>query len=259
MCLSPALPSGEDLVRHQLELQQILHEVHQRYAGRRGRYNKHDTARLRFIKDTAFPGVRFGKKVQERDMAMLRLPPTSELGGAALAEMDEWSRRHAPDPRSSNQGEVARLDEEQQSTLLRWAATQANGGCVADHAARRGAPPAYRLHFGAYKGLGQAWTSSTCGLRGDSATTTPVGWQTRRVSQPAHLVHIQFQKTRRHSTIGAAGWQLECGGRCRADGGAARGRLLRGLPHSSSSHSVSSHHAFTPSRSQHMFTAPALS
>ena len=97
-----------------------LHEVHQRYAGRRGRYNKHDTARLRFIKDTAFPGVRFGKKVQERDMAMLRLPPTSELGGAALAEMDESSRRHAPDPRSSNQGEVARLDEEQQSTLLRW-------------------------------------------------------------------------------------------------------------------------------------------
>lgn len=86
-------------------------------------------------------------------MAMLRLPPTSELGGAALAEMDEWSRRHAPDPRSSNQGEVARLDEEQQSTLLRWAATQANGGCVADHAARRGAPPAYRLHVGAYKGL----------------------------------------------------------------------------------------------------------
>ena len=160
MCLSPALPSGEDLVRHQLELQQILHEVHQRYAGRRGRYNKHDTARLRFIKDTAFPGVRFGKKVQERDMAMLRLPPTSELGGAALAEMDEWSRRHAPDPRSSNQGEVARLDEEQQSTLLRWAATQANGGCVADHAARRGAPPAYRLHFGAYKGLTLAQLAS---------------------------------------------------------------------------------------------------
>ena len=26
MCLSPALPSGEDLVRHQLELQLILQE-----------------------------------------------------------------------------------------------------------------------------------------------------------------------------------------------------------------------------------------
>ena len=89
MCLSPTLPSGEDLVRHQLELQLILQEVHQRYAGRSGRYNKHDTARLRFIKDTAFPGLRFGKMVQERDMAMLRLPPTSELAGAALSEMDE--------------------------------------------------------------------------------------------------------------------------------------------------------------------------
>ena len=85
-------------------------------------------------------------------MLMLRMPPMSDLAGTALTEMNEWSRR-APDPRSSNQGEVARLDEEQQSTLLRWAATQANGGCVADHAARRGAPPAYRLHFGAYKGL----------------------------------------------------------------------------------------------------------
>ena len=151
MCMSPTLPSGEDLVRHQLELQLILQEVHQRYAGRRGRYNKHDTARLRFIKDTAFLGLRFGKVVPERDMLMLRMPPMSDLAGTALTEMNEWSRRHAPDPRSSNQGEVARLDEEQQSTLLRWAATQANGGCVADHAARRGAPPAYRLHFGAYK------------------------------------------------------------------------------------------------------------
>ena len=153
MCLSPTLPSGEDLVRHQLELQLILQEVHQRYAGRRGRYNKHDTARLRFIKDIAFLGLRFGKVVPERDMLMLRMPPMSDIAGTALAEMNEWSRRHAPDPRSSNQGEAARLDEEQQSTLLRWAATQANGGCVADHAARRGTPPAYRLHFGAYKGL----------------------------------------------------------------------------------------------------------
>ena len=153
MCLSPALQSGEDIVSHQLELQSILHGVHQRYAGRRGRYNKHDTARLRFIKDTAFLGLRFGKVVPERDMLMLRMPPMSDLAGTALTEMNEWSRRHAPDPRSSNQGEVSRLDEEQQSTLLRWAATQANGGCVADHAARRGAPPAYRLHFGAYKGL----------------------------------------------------------------------------------------------------------
>ena len=58
MCLSPALQSGEDIVNHQLELQSILHGVHQRYAGRRGRYNKHDTARLRFIRDKAFMGLR---------------------------------------------------------------------------------------------------------------------------------------------------------------------------------------------------------
>ena len=35
-----ALQSGEDIVSHQLELQSILHGVHQRYAGRRGRYGK---------------------------------------------------------------------------------------------------------------------------------------------------------------------------------------------------------------------------
>ena len=150
------LPTKHDLVAQDAEMRQLLVELSRRQAGgssKGGRYNKHDTARLRFIKDTAFLGLRFGKVVPERDMLMLRMPPMSDLAGTALTEMNEWSRRHAPDPRSSNQGEVARLDEEQQSTLLRWAATQANGGCVADHAARRGAPPAYRLHFGAYKGL----------------------------------------------------------------------------------------------------------
>ena len=45
----------------------MLRDLSRRQANGRsvgGRYNKHDTARLRFIKDTAFPGVRFGKKVQ---------------------------------------------------------------------------------------------------------------------------------------------------------------------------------------------------
>ena len=93
MCLSPALPSGEDLVRHQLELQLILQEVHQRYAGRRGRYNKHDTARLRFIKDTAFPGLRFGKMVPERDMAMLSPLPPSRIARHLASPQGHLSRR----------------------------------------------------------------------------------------------------------------------------------------------------------------------
>ena len=93
MCLSPALPSGEDLVRHQLELQLILQEVHQRYAGRSGRYNKHDTARLRYIKNTAFPGLRFGKMVPERDMAMLSPLPPSRIARHLASPQGHLSRR----------------------------------------------------------------------------------------------------------------------------------------------------------------------
>ena len=103
MCLSPALQSGEDIVSHQLELQSILHGVHQRYAGRQGRYNKHDTARLRYIKNTAFPGLRFGKMVPERDMAMLSPLPPSRIArhlaspqGSSLAPAASLCRSPAP-------------------------------------------------------------------------------------------------------------------------------------------------------------------
>ena len=108
MCLSPALQSGEDIVSHQLELQSILHGVHQRYAGRQGRYNKHDTARLRYIKNTAFPGLRFGKMVPERDMAMLSPLPPSRFArhlaspqGSSLAPAASLRRSPAPAPPTS--------------------------------------------------------------------------------------------------------------------------------------------------------------
>jgi len=59
MCPSPALQNGEDIVSHQLELQSD--GVHGRCVAPALRrpprvVHKHDTARLRFIKDTAFPG-----------------------------------------------------------------------------------------------------------------------------------------------------------------------------------------------------------
>jgi hypothetical protein len=46
-----------------------------------GRYNKHDTARLRFIKDVSLRGPQFGKLVPEDDLRMLRLAPQNELVG----------------------------------------------------------------------------------------------------------------------------------------------------------------------------------
>ena len=81
---------------------------------------------------------------------MMKLGAQSELSGMALKSMDEWSKRHAPDPRSSMQG--AELSEEQQKTLLRWAARRTDQ-LASHHSARRGAPAACVLHFGAYRGL----------------------------------------------------------------------------------------------------------
>ena len=65
-----------------------------------GGYNKHDTARLRFVKDIALCGLRFGKLVPADDLRMLRLPPMSELVGPDSIAMDAWAQRHGRDPRS---------------------------------------------------------------------------------------------------------------------------------------------------------------
>lgn len=55
------LPTSEDLVVEDAELRSILALIAKRSAGGRavsGRYNKHDTARLRFIRSIALPGIR---------------------------------------------------------------------------------------------------------------------------------------------------------------------------------------------------------
>lgn len=95
-------------MRQHAEMLQVLADIHHNRAGR-GRYNKHDTARARYIKDVALRGLRFGKLVPAADLAMIRLPPKSELRGPQLTAMDEWSKRHAPDPRSTTQGGRRRL------------------------------------------------------------------------------------------------------------------------------------------------------
>ena len=142
------LPTADDFVQQHAELLQVMNDVRKRNRG--GRHDKHDTARLRYIKDIALRGLRFGKMVPPVDVNMIRLPPKAELRGADLAAMDAWAKRHAPDPRSANQGVNADITEEQQSTLLRWAARHA-ADFVAPLDARRGRPAAYnclRLQHG---------------------------------------------------------------------------------------------------------------
>ena len=72
-----------------------------------GRYNKHDTARARFIKDKALMGLRLGILVHEADLKMIRLPPLEELkqrGGADWIAMGAWAQEHGRDPRKCYTG-----------------------------------------------------------------------------------------------------------------------------------------------------------
>ena len=158
-------PTPEEFAQQHSELLQMLRDLGRRQANGRsvgGRYNKHDTARLRFIKDIALRALRFGKLVLADDLRMLRLPPQNELVGPDRVAMDAWAQMHGRDPRSQQPGEA--MTEQQQTTLLAWAARNA-ADFAAPIEARRGASKAYVLHFGVYKGfrLGQLVTASHAG------------------------------------------------------------------------------------------------
>ena len=150
--MSLNLPTSEELVIEDAELRSILAKIAKRSAGGRavsGRYNKHDTARLRFIRSIALPGIRFGQLVPDDDMRMLRLGPMNVLHGVDLASMDEWAQRHGRDPRSKKKD--GWLDETEQATLFRWLSCNEKH-LVVSNSARRGAPRAFQLDFGAYEG-----------------------------------------------------------------------------------------------------------
>ena len=110
------LATADQIVLQHAELLQVLADVRKRNKG--GRNDKHDTARVRFIKDFALRGLRFGKLVPTADLDMIRLEPKAQLSGPKLASMDAWAKRHAPDPRSANQGVAIDLTVEQLATLV---------------------------------------------------------------------------------------------------------------------------------------------
>ena len=81
-----SLPEAEDIVLQDSELRHTLVDMHRRQAGggnKGGRYNKHDTARLRFIRDFAFMSLRLGMLVPETDLRMVRLPPQEDCAERA--------------------------------------------------------------------------------------------------------------------------------------------------------------------------------
>ena len=99
-----------EIVSQDAELRQMLVELSRRSAGgakKSGRYNLHDTALLRSIRDTALQGIRLGILVQDADLRMLRLEPQEQLrrrGGPDWVAMEAWAKRHGS--RSQQPGRV---------------------------------------------------------------------------------------------------------------------------------------------------------
>ena len=138
------LPLSRDFVVKDAEMRQLLGTISQRQAGgasKGGRYNKHDTARLRFIRSVALVNLARGQLPSAEDERMLYLAPMTELKGPDKIAMDAWAKVHGRDPRSKQSG--SDMTTEQQTTLLEWAASA--GMPFKDAApAKRGPAPAYR-------------------------------------------------------------------------------------------------------------------
>ena len=166
------LPEAEDIVLQDAELRQMLLDMHERQArgaSKGGRYNKHDTARLRFIRDKAFMSLRLGMLMPDVDLKMLRLEPQEELrrrGGADWAAMETWAELHGKDPRSQRKDGI--LDETQQVTMLRWISR--NVARFVAPAGRRGAPAVTRIGFGIYADYTVGQLCGHCNTPGKGGT-----------------------------------------------------------------------------------------
>ena len=155
------LPEACAIVQYDADLRELLAELSSRQAGgskKGGRYNKPDTARLRYIKTIALPGLRFGKMPPSIEHNILYADPSDE----SLPGYAKFVKEHGRDPRSA--GNTAGLDEAHQTTLLQWA--QRNAVLyAATPAANRGSPSSYRLEARAYEdypvAFGQAWKGHT--------------------------------------------------------------------------------------------------
>ena len=117
------LPNREQLVESDAKFRQLITTITSRQTRGGGRYNKHETARLRFIKTHALPGLRLGKLPDAQDERMLFLGPKEQLSGPDLTAMNAWADKWARDPRSKKPlGEKGQdLSMAEQTTLIQWA------------------------------------------------------------------------------------------------------------------------------------------
>ena len=91
---SLSLAEAQALVLQDAELRQCLVDIARRQAGgasKGGRYNKHDTARLRFIRDTALKGLRLGMLVPDEDIRMIRHTAAADAGAREARQRSRQS------------------------------------------------------------------------------------------------------------------------------------------------------------------------
>ena len=150
--MQPPLPTADEILDAAAQLEALKQAMRLRSASGKpaqGRYKKVDTARLSYINTVAFPNLRLGKMVPPDDWAMLFGPKDDDLTGAAKAAAHRWAALHHKDPRAAEQ--LPELDNERQLTLLEWIVRNPT---VLHRPARapRGAPLAYRVDMGIFKG-----------------------------------------------------------------------------------------------------------
>ena len=113
------------------------------YEGRQGRYNKVDTARVKFLNAVAFPYLRLGKRLDDGDWMMLFADRSKERVAKDVPRaVLQWAARNYTDPRRETKY-VDRLEPGDQRTMLYWLVTTEQR-IVHSHA-RNGRPAAYRL------------------------------------------------------------------------------------------------------------------
>jgi hypothetical protein len=108
---------------------------------------------LLFLHTCAFPSLRLGKRIDEKDRCLLFLPITSRDDSGTCAdkdELDRWCALHKKDPRSKSSQSYG-LDAAKQTSILTWVANN-TAGYVPPAQAPVGRPHGYTLNFGAYAG-----------------------------------------------------------------------------------------------------------
>ena len=168
------LPTAEDLLACFRRCQELKLIMKDRQAGGRdvsGRYKKHDSARLKFISTSIEPGLKMGKMPTAYDYRMLfDMPAQETLGRGDTRLMDAWADSISPDPRSRKARAAAALDEETQTSLLRWAHLEgAFFTSAGPEYGRRGRPPAFKfgLNFG---------KAPIAGMTIDEVVRKKLGW-----------------------------------------------------------------------------------